>query len=702
GGSGTYEVLVGGNPLGTPVTQTSGQDVTISLPADGNTADISFRDNSDASCVSSDTTTIALNSCSNCSITGTIINETCNDNNTGANTADDFYQIRVTATLANGTSTNYEVLVDGNPLSPPLFAASGMDTVFNLPADGTSADITFRDAGDPSCVSVVAMTNALDNCSTTPCSITGNILSETCNDNGTVGTSTDDTYDIVVNATLTNGTSTNYEVLVDGNPLAPPVTAASGANASINIPASGSPAAISFRDAGDVACVSTVENTGTLNSCYDCEVIIDIVEIASCVGNNFDVTTTVNWTNAPIGDLEFSIDGGNTFNTLGRPNSNVDATGVELELAGLVCSQTKSFIIRFAGQPGCFAEGVFLFPPADPAGYIYCAETGEIITGGTVSVTPPVGGTFEFIVSGGEELDGSNGRYEWIATGSPVTAGRYTMSFTPPAELSLAGTPGAVAFGNGDAVLDPNDFTVGGDNPAMDDPLLIGSAINGAGTALVDFTAAANPFFFEFDLENSDPFVDHNNIPVTGCFRDYGDLPDFGVPGSYATDLDDNGEGLGAAHVILPNFNIGPSIDNESDGQPGTTALDDGSDEDGVTLPNAFYPGQTGVEVPVTVEVPNGTSGQLIGWIDWNGDGVLSPGEAASSSTISGNTGVTQTVTLTFDVPANAVTVRPLGARFRLFDATETSQSSTGTALLGGEVEDYLVSVRPCPSNNCR
>ena len=655
--------------------------------------------------MSSAETTTTLTACSDCSITGTIVSETCNDNNTGGNTSDDFYQIRVTATLAGGTSTNYEVLVDGNPLSPALFAPSGTDTVFTLPANGSTADITFRDAGDPSCISVVETTNTLANCSVSPCSITGSIISETCNDNMTVGVSTDDTYDIVVNATLTNGTSPNYEVLVDGNPLSPVVTAPSGTNASINLPASGSPAAISFRDAGDATCVSSVENTGTLNSCYDCEVVIDIVEVASCVGNNFDVTTTVNWTNAPIGDLEFSIDGGNTFNTLGRPSNDVDAAGVELELVGLVCNQTKSFIIRFAGQPGCFAEGVFLFPPADPAGYIYCAETGEIITGGTVSVTPPVGGTFEFIVSGGEELDGSNGRYEWIATGSPVTAGRYTMSFTPPAELSLAGTPGAVAFGNGDDVLDPNDITPGGDNPDSDDPLLIGEAINGAGTALVDFSAAANPFFFEFDLENSDPFVDNNNIPVTGCFRDYGDLPDFGVTGSYATDINDNGEGVGAAHVILPNFNIGASIDNESDGQPSTTALGDangGDDEDGVTLPNNFYTGQTGVEVPVTVEVPSGTDGQLICWIDWNGDGILSPGEAVSSSIITGNTGTTQTVTLTFDVPVDAVTVRPLGARFRLFDATETSQSSTGTALLGGEVEDYLIGVRPCPSNNCR
>lgn len=206
---------------------------------------------------------------------------------------------------------------------------------------------------------------------------------------------------------------------------------------------------------------------------------------------------------------------------------------------------------------------------------------------------------------------------------------------------------------------------------------------------------------------NNEQCSDTSNV-VTICYSnihcdyDYGDLPDFNLPGTYPTDITDGGEGVGAAHVILPDFFIGAVVDEETDGQPSTDALDDGADEDGVTLPTALFTGQTGVEVPITIQVPTGTEGQVVGWIDWNADGILSPGEAATSSIISGTTATTQQVTLSFDVPADANTTQPLGARFRLFDVNETNMSSIGVSLLGGEVEDYLVGVRPCPTQNCR
>ena len=40
---------------------------------------------------------------------------------------------------------------------------------------------------------------------------------------------------------------------------------------------------------------------------------------------------------------------------------------------------------------------------------------------------------------------------------------------------------------------------------------------DGTGERLIDFSAAANPFFLEFDLEQGDPFVDLNNLPVNSC-----------------------------------------------------------------------------------------------------------------------------------------------------------------------------------------
>ena len=79
---------------------------------------------------------------------------------------------------------------------------------------------------------------------------------------------------------------------------------------------------------------------------------------------------------------------------------------------------------------------LFVFPPSDPAGFIYCEETGEIITGGTIEVTTPPGGSILI------NDDGSSGRYSWIVTGSPVTEGLYTMTYNSPTGYSNTGIPG--------------------------------------------------------------------------------------------------------------------------------------------------------------------------------------------------------------------------------------------------------------------
>ena len=34
---------------------------------------------------------------------------------------------------------------------------------------------------------------------------------------------------------------------------------------------------------------------------------------------------------------------------------------------------------------------------------------------------------------------------------------------------------------------------------------------------MLDFSAAANPFFLDFDLAQADPFVNLNNLPLAGC-----------------------------------------------------------------------------------------------------------------------------------------------------------------------------------------
>ena len=217
-------------------------------------------------------------------------------------------------------------------------------------------------------------------------------------------------------------------------------------------------------------CVAT--ETFTLGFACPCDIEITATDISSCNANNFDATITLDWVDAPtMGNFEYSIDGA-PFQTLTRTNFAANATGEVIVVPNLVCNQTRMIEIRFEGVPQCFEQVMFVFPPSDPAGYIYCEETGEVITGGTIEVTAPGGGSFIIVE------DGSSGRYVWIATGSPVTEGIYTMIFNPPAGYSLTGTPGDRA-GDTDDILDPTGGSE--DNPGNDDPLLLGSDVSGAG-----------------------------------------------------------------------------------------------------------------------------------------------------------------------------------------------------------------------------
>ncbi len=92
------------------------------------------------------------------------------------------------------------------------------------------------------------------------------------------------------------------------------------------------------------------------------------------------------------------------------------------------------------------------------------------------------------------------------------------MNYTPPAAYSLTGAyPVGVRAGDTDNEL--NSFFASQDNPTSLNPLVIGAAANGGGTALTNFTAVGNPYFFNFRVGPSAPVVTLNNIPVTGCCR---------------------------------------------------------------------------------------------------------------------------------------------------------------------------------------
>ncbi|WP_044085514.1 SdrD B-like domain-containing protein, partial [Lewinella cohaerens] len=162
-----------------------------------------------------------------------------------------------------------------------------------------------------------------------------------------------------------------------------------------------------------------------------------------------------------------------------------------------------TFVIRvYAGNELCFQDYTVIVPPrtcpADPAGYIYCEDSGEIITGGSIQVIPPAGGNVLIT------KDGSDGTYEFFNDG---TDGVYTIVFTAPTGYALSTTCndlGQLNPGPGD----PNPFILGADD--ADNDGFLDNAL-----------CANNSFYLEFFLETGDQVL-LNNIPLScGKIGDY-------------------------------------------------------------------------------------------------------------------------------------------------------------------------------------
>ena len=131
----------------------------------------------------------------------------------------------------------------------------------------------------------------------------------------------------------------------------------------------------------------------------------------------------------------------------------------------------------------------------DPTGWIYCDKTGRVITGGTISVVGPNGIPNDEVVI---LHDGSEGFYEFYAVGPP---GVYSLSYSHPGgvPMSTSCLPQAGTF----------------------DPSGMGNVTFGAdtiGMELADADCALNPYYLSFDLENGDPPIFLNNIPVRCIF----------------------------------------------------------------------------------------------------------------------------------------------------------------------------------------
>lgn len=201
---------------------------------------------------------------------------------------------------------------------------------------------------------------------------------------------------------------------------------------------------------------------------------------------------------------------------------------------------------------------------------------------------------------------------------------------------------------------------------------------------------------------------------------DYGDAPNSYGAAKHEIDLATRNINSG---LLTKFFYLGAHIDAETSQQFSNDAKGDDNntanglngvaadDEDGVTFPNLLTPGQ---QATIAVQWTYGSGSAttttqrawayLTAWIDWNGDGVFDdsdgsnevishvwdPDEGEWTPQYRSRTDGTKNVTVT--VPNDAVTDRPIFARFRLASAEKLTPDEPWT---DGEVEDYQINVQP-------
>ena len=205
-----------------------GEPVTLGpYPISEGVLTLEIADNQDISCRTS-FEVIPPEPCSSpdpCSMeAGTFTQGECNDNGTPGNGDDDFYVLTYSApNVTNPESTQYELLIDGVVVATNDYGTGG---TVEVPADGQSHTITWRDAADPSC-SASETLPPVDPC-TAPCDIDYN-ATFVYNDNGTPLDFEDDFYELIILVTNSgeNGgcwTITNMMGLNETHPYGTPVT----------------------------------------------------------------------------------------------------------------------------------------------------------------------------------------------------------------------------------------------------------------------------------------------------------------------------------------------------------------------------------------------------------------------------------------------------------------------------------------------
>ncbi len=329
-------------------------------------------------------------------------------------------------------------------------------------------------------------------------------------------------------------------------------------------------------------------------------------------------------------------------------------------------------------------------------GYVY---SGSTVLSGTVGLDDP---TFDGLLNGTVTTGVSSAEIPFAGVNVYLNLwtddgdGVIEAGETRPLASTMTATNGDYLFtnvpSNAPVGIATNYYIVSLAAP-MENLLLTTATTNGAAQALsvVNSTNAQGYTVGAYQVLAMAPAWANVDFAFkSGVNYDFGDLPS-----SFGTRVEDAFSA--ARHIVpaTPTLYLGATADTEQNGLPTTDATGDNTDstddEDGVVPFGIWSAGGTGA-VEVTV---GGGSGWLVGYVDFNNDGVFTNAgelviDQAVSSTGGNGSGV---YTNQFAIPEGAINptnATALYTRFRLFPS---KPAFAALAYFGeasdGEVEDY-------------
>ncbi|MGM9511952.1 beta strand repeat-containing protein [Larkinella sp. GY13] len=325
---------------------------------------------------------------------------------------------------------------------------------------------------------------------------------------------------------------------------------------------------------------------------------------------------------------------------------------------------------HYDGSGTSAAYGAGQYSIVNNAGKIFIADASyEDHTPGDI------GGNFMFINGGFAKDEFFRRRFSGLAPGVTYFLSIYAMGF------------------NANTVL-PNLLL----EARKTDGTLIGSTTTGD-IPLINGRGAWQKFQLQFTADASGiaDFIVRNNQQLAGIYGndlaidditigvgcDFGDAPD-----TYKTTIANGGP----SHKGSASLRMGSLIDIETDGFPSTANgdnLDNTDDEDAVSFGVLCTATTSLTALVVNVNNTGAPTARIIGWIDFNQNGVFDPSEG---TTVAAGSGGNYTLTWTGITGLVAGTTY---ARIRLTSDPAITVNTPGGSANDGEVEDYQIVINP-------